>query len=160
MKIATQTAVSMHYTLTNSKGEQLDSSIGDAPLVYLQGANNIVPGLETALMDKEIGDKVNVTVAAVEAYGVYDDTRLQVVDKKMFEGVDKLEVGMVFHADASHGVNMVTITKIADNEITIDGNHPLAGEDLTFDVEIMAVRAATAEELTNGHIHSGSCQHD
>ena len=159
MQVANKLAVSIHYTLTNSAGEQLDSSIGSQPLEYLHGEGNIIPGLEQALTGKTVGDKLNVTIDAANAYGEYDASMMQVVSRKMFEGVDQLELGMMFHADVSHGTGVVTITKIEGDDITIDGNHPLAGEALTFDVEIINIRPATAEELEHGHIHGAGCSH-
>lgn len=159
MQVANKSAVSIHYTLTNSAGVQLDSSIGSQPLEYLHGENSIIPGLEQALTGKKAGDKLHVTIEAANAYGTYQSTMVQVVPRQMFEGVDKLEVGMMFHADVSHGTGMVTITNIDGDDVTVDGNHPLAGEDLTFAVEIMAVRPATAEELSHGHVHGEGCHH-
>ncbi|MDD1621093.1 MAG: peptidylprolyl isomerase [Methylococcaceae bacterium] len=158
MQITDKTAVSIHYTLTNRGGEQLDSSIGDAPLVYLHGAGNIIAGLEAALVGKNIGDKLNVTIPPEEAYGVVDENMMQVVSKKMFEGMD-IEVGMQFHADVSYGSGIITITEINGDDITIDGNHPLAGEFLTFDVEVVDVRPATSDELAHGHVHGAGCNH-
>ncbi|MDQ7091252.1 MAG: peptidylprolyl isomerase [Methylococcales bacterium] len=159
MQIVDNLVVSIHYTLTNSEGSELDSSKGEEPLVYLQGAHNIVKGLEEALADKKVGDTFNVTIEPEKAYGLYQEDMQQVVDKSMFEGVEELEVGMMFNADVSHGTGIVSITKIEEDEITIDGNHPLAGETLTFDVEVINIREATADELEHGHIHTGSCQH-
>jgi FKBP-type peptidyl-prolyl cis-trans isomerase SlyD len=158
MQITDNTAVSIHYTLTNRGGEQLDSSIGDEPLVYLHGAGNIIAGLEAALAGKKVGDKLNVTVPPEEAYGVLDENMLQVVSKKMFEGMD-IEIGMQFHADVSYGSGIITITEIDGEDVTIDGNHPLAGEFLTFDVEVVDVRPATADERAHGHVHGAGCNH-
>lgn len=158
MQITDNTAVSIHYTLTNNDGEQLDSSIGDEPLVYLQGAGNIIPGLEAALAGKNIGDKLNVTIPPEQAYGAIDKNMVQVVSRKMFEGMD-IEVGMQFHADVSYGTGIITITEIDGDDVTIDGNHPLAGESLTFDVEVIDVRPATADELSHGHVHGAGCHH-
>jgi FKBP-type peptidyl-prolyl cis-trans isomerase SlyD len=159
MQIANTLAVSIHYTLTNKVGEQLDSSIGSQPLVYLHGQGNIIPGLELALTGKKVGDKFKVTIEAAKAYGDYQDAMVQTISRSMFEGVDTLELGMMFHADVSHGTGVVTVTKIDGDQITIDGNHPLAGQDLTFEVEVVAVRPATADELAHGHVHGTGCQH-
>lgn len=158
MQVTDNTAVSIHYTLTNRDGEQLDSSIGDEPLVYLHGSGNIIPGLESALTGKRIGDKFEVTVAPEQAYGEIDENMMQVVSKKMFEGMD-VEVGMQFHADVSYGSGIITVTEINGDDVTIDGNHPLAGEALTFNVEVVDVRPATADELAHGHIHGAGCHH-
>jgi FKBP-type peptidyl-prolyl cis-trans isomerase SlyD len=159
MQVADNMAVSIHYTLTNDKGEVLDSSIGDEALVYLHGEGNIISGLEKALDGKAVGDKFNVRLAAADAYGEFMEDRIQVISRAMFEGVDELEVGMQFQADVSDGPGIVTITKIDADNITIDGNHPLAGEPLTFAVEVVAIRAATEEELDHGHVHGAGGHH-
>ncbi len=158
MQITDKTAVSIHYTLTNGSGEQLDSSRGEAPLVYLHGAGNIIAGLEAALNGKQAGDKFNVTIPADQAYGEVSEEMIQVVSRNMFDGMD-LEVGMQFHAEVSYGPGIITITQIDGDDITIDGNHPLAGEDLTFDVEVVEVRPASADEIAHGHIHGAGCHH-
>jgi len=158
MQITNNTAVSIHYTLTNGVGEQLDSSIGGEPLVYLHGLGNIIPGLENALTDKSIGEKFMVSIAPDQAYGVIDKNMVQVVSKKMFEGMD-IEIGMQFHADVSYGSGIITITGINGDDVTIDGNHPLAGETLNFDVEVLDVRPATEDELVHGHVHGSGCNH-
>lgn len=158
MQITDNTAVSFHYTLTNNSGEQLDSSIGSEPLLYLHGAGNIIPGLEAALLGKQAGDKLNVSIEPEHAYGLIDENMVQVVSKKMFEGMD-VEIGMQFHADVSYGSGVITITGIDGDDVTIDGNHPLAGEHLNFDVEVVDVRPATADEIEHGHIHGTGCHH-
>ncbi|MEI6067289.1 MAG: peptidylprolyl isomerase [Methylococcaceae bacterium] len=159
MQVADNTAVSIHYTLTNDEGEVLDSSIGDEALVFLQGSGNIISGLEKAMVGKVAGDKFNVRIAAEEAYGELMEDMIQVISRDMFEGVDDIEVGMQFHADVSFGTGVVTVVSIDDENVTIDGNHPLAGVALTFDVEVIDVRAATEEEATHGHIHGAGCHH-
>lgn len=158
MQVTDKTAVSFHYTLTNTVGEQLDSSRGEEPLVYLHGTGNIISGLEAALNGKSVGDKFNVTIPPAEAYGELVPDMVQVVSKKMFEGMD-VEVGMQFHADVSHGAGIITVTEINGDDVTIDGNHPLAGETLIFDVEVVDVRPATADELEHGHVHGAGCHH-
>ncbi len=158
MQITDKAAVSIHYTLTNPGGEQLDSSRGEEPLLYLHGAGNIIPGLEAALTGKSVGDKFNVSIAPAHAYGEIDPGMVQVVSKRMFEDMD-LEIGMQFHADVSHGSGIITVTEINGDDVTVDGNHPLAGETLIFDVEVIDVRPATADELAHGHIHGAGCQH-
>jgi len=159
MQVTDNTAVSIHYTLTNDEGEVLDSSIGSDALEYLHGSGNIISGLEKALYGKVIGDKFNVRIPAKEAYGELTDEMIQVISKSMFEGIDKIEVGMQFHADVSYGPGVVTVVEIDGDNITIDGNHPLAGQALTFDVEVIAVRPATQEEAAHGHIHGEGCHH-
>jgi FKBP-type peptidyl-prolyl cis-trans isomerase SlyD len=159
MQIADNMAVSIHYTLTNDEGEVLDSSIDDDALVYLHGEGNIISGLEQALNGKVVGDKFKVRLDAEDAYGELIEDRVQVIPRTMFEGIDELEVGMQFQADVSEGPGAVTIIKIEGDDVTIDGNHPLAGLALTFDVEVVDVRAATEEELDHGHVHGAGCHH-
>ena len=159
MQVADNMAVSIHYTLTNDAGEVLDSSIGDEALVFLQGSGNIISGLEDALVGKVAGDKFNVRIAPEDAYGELMEDMIQVISRDMFEGIDDIEVGMQFHADVSSGSGIVTVVSIDDDNITIDGNHPLAGLALTFDVEVIDVRPATEEETAHGHIHGAGCHH-
>lgn len=159
MQITDKMAVSIHYTLTNTAGETIDNSRDDEPMIYLHGSGQIISGLEQALTGKLIADKFKVTVEPADAYGDIKDEMRQVVPMTMFKDMDKVEVGMQFHADASHGVNVVTVTKIEGDDVTIDGNHPLAGETLTFDVEVMDARPATEDELNHKHIHGEGCNH-
>lgn len=160
MKNTENPVVSIHYTLTNKAGEKIDSSIGAEPLSYLHGAGNIIPGLESALSESSVGDKLTVTIEAPDAYGERNEEQIQTVSKEMFQGIDTIEVGMQFQADSSSGPAVVTITKVEDDNITIDGNHPLAGEQLTFDVEVMEIRPATETEIEHGHIHGAGCNHE
>lgn len=159
MQITDKLAVSIHYILTNGAGEELDNSKNEEPMVYLHGTGQIIPGLEAALLGKKVADKFKVTIAPENAYGERRDGMLQTVAIDMFADVDKVEVGMQFHAEASHGVSAVTVTKIENDQVTIDGNHPLAGETLTFDVEVMDIRPATEDELSHKHIHGEGCNH-
>lgn len=159
MQVADNMAVSIHYTLTNDEGEVIDSSVGNEPLAYLHGNGNIISGLEQALHGKAVGEQFTVRILAEDAYGEYMEDRLQVIAREMFEGIDVLEVGMQFHADVSEGPGLVTIVAIDGDDITIDGNHPLAGVPLTFDVEIIDIRPASQEEITHGHIHGAGCDH-
>jgi FKBP-type peptidyl-prolyl cis-trans isomerase SlyD len=159
MQIADNLAVSFHYTLTNDEGEVIDTSEGDEALAYLHGYGNIISGLESALTGKSVGDKFKVRIDAEDAYGEIEDDRVQIVSIEMFEGVDELEVGMQFHADVSSGPGVITIINIDGDDITIDGNHPLAGVPLTFDVEVVDVRPATDEEISHGHIHGAGGHH-
>ena len=158
MQISDKMAVSIHYTLTNNAGEKLDSSIGAEPLAYLHGAGNIIAGLEDALNGKTAGDKFNVTIEPENAYGEKQAEMIQIVPKSMFDGMD-VEEGMQFQAEVSNGPGIITVVQIDGDEITIDGNHPLAGEALTFDVEVLHVRSATEDEVSHGHIHGAGCQH-
>ena len=146
--------VSMHYTLTDPQGNVLDSSESAEPLAYLHGANNIIPGLERGLIGKTVNDECQVTVAPEEGYGAVIPELVQSVDKAAFEGVESLEAGMAFETRSPEGeVQRVVITEINGDQVTVDGNHPLAGVTLNFDVKIVSVRDATAEELEHGHPH-------
>ncbi len=159
MQVADNMAVSIHYTLTNDAGEVLDTSVGDEALIYLHGSGNIISGLENALVNKTIGDKFSVRISPEDAYGEVMDDMVEVISRKMFEGIDNVEVGMQFHADVSSGSGIVTVVNVDGDNVTIDGNHPLAGIPLTFDVEVIDVRLANEEETSHGHIHGANCHH-
>jgi FKBP-type peptidyl-prolyl cis-trans isomerase SlyD len=160
MQIAENTVASFHYTLTNDAGEVLDSSRGREPLLYLHGAGNIVPGLEQAMEGRGPGDTFKVDVAPDQGYGIRHDGLIQKVPREAFQGVDSVEVGMQFQASGPQGAMSVTITAIDGDQVTVDGNHPLAGETLHFDIEVAEVRAASAEEMAHGHVHGeGGHQH-
>ena len=139
----------------------IDSSAGAEPLVYLHGAGNIIAGLEKALLGKAVGDELDVSIEPEEAYGEYSAELITNLGREMFEGVDELEVGMQFHASAPDGgMQIVTIRDIDGDQVTIDGNHPLAGQQLNFKVKVVSVRAASEEELAHGHVHGeGGHQH-
>ncbi|RVU32244.1 MULTISPECIES: FKBP-type peptidyl-prolyl cis-trans isomerase [Neptunomonas] len=159
MQIADNAVVTMHYTLKNAAGEVLDSSQGQEPLAYLHGANNIVPGLENALVGKATGDKLEVTVKPEEGYGDVREELVQKVPHENFQGINELQVGMQFMAQAPWGEQPVTVIKIEDDGVTLDGNHPLAGQELFFDIEVTEVRAATEDELSHGHAHGEGGHH-
>ncbi|NVK01045.1 MAG: peptidylprolyl isomerase [Oceanospirillaceae bacterium] len=159
MQIADKTVVSIHYTLTNADGETLDSSVGQDPLVYLHGANNIIAGLEAALLGKAVGDSLQVNVEPGDGYGEIRDELVQEVDRSAFQGVDEIDVGMQFMAQTPWGEQPVTVVKVEGDNITLDGNHPLAGQVLNFDVEVVEIRDASAEELDHGHVHGAGGHH-
>lgn len=159
MQAGDNTVVSFHYTLTNDAGETLDSSAGRDPLAYLHGCGNIIPGLEKELAGKAAGAKLKVSVNPAEGYGLRDESLVQVVPRAAFGGAPDLEPGMQFQASTPEGIRVVTIVKVAGDDITLDGNHPLAGETLHFDVEITEVRAASKEELEHGHVHGPGGHH-
>ena len=159
MQIAQDSVVSIHYTLTSDGGEVIDSSSGGDPLVYLQGHGNLIPGLESELQGKQAGDKLNVRVAPADGYGEQDEALVQDVPREAFQGVADIQVGMQFQAQSNHGPRTVTITKVTGDTITVDGNHPLAGQHLNFAVEITDVRLATEEELAHGHVHGPGGHH-
>lgn len=156
--IANDLVVLFNYTLTNSEGQTLDQSQGE-PLAYLHGAGNIIPGLEKALLGKTVGDKFTVTVPAAEGYGEYNPDLVQAVPAQMFQGVDKIEAGMQFQAQTDDGVQIVTVKAVEDENVIVDANFPLAGQDLTFDIEIVGIREATQEELDHGHVHGAGGHH-
>lgn len=157
--IANDTVVKFNYTLTNDKGETLDQSRGE-PLAYLHGHHNIIPGLEKEMTGKAAGDKFKVTVKPEEAYGEYIAEAVQEVPRANFQGVDNIEVGMQFQSQTDDGhVMLVTVKDVNNEVVVVDGNHPLAGVELTFDVEIVEVRAATADEIAHGHAHGVGGHH-
>ncbi|HEY6641466.1 peptidylprolyl isomerase [Povalibacter sp.] len=159
MQVTQNAVVSIHYTLTNDKGETLDSSAGGEPLTYLHGNGNLIPGLESQLEGKQAGDKLQAKVAAVDAYGEHDKSLIQKVPRRSFRGVADVNVGMQFQVQSNTGPRMVTVTQVQGDMVTIDGNHALAGQDLTFDVEITEVREASEEEIAHGHVHGPGGHH-
>lgn len=155
MQIADRSVASFHYTLTNEGGDVIDSSRERGePLSYLHGAGNIVPGLEKALAGREAGDSFKVEVEPQEGYGPRHEEMLQTLPKSSFQGVDEIKPGMQFQANGPQGPILVTVTAVEDDKVSIDGNHPLAGQTLHFDIEVTEVREATEEELNQGHIHA------
>jgi FKBP-type peptidyl-prolyl cis-trans isomerase SlyD len=160
MLIAQDKVVLIHYTLTDDAGKVLDSSSGGDPLAYLHGQGNIIPGLEKALDGKQAGDKLNVRVEPAEGYGIRDAALVQQVPRRSFGGAQKVQPGMQFHAQSTQGqTRVVTVTRIQGDMVTVDGNHPLAGEVLNFDVEVTEVREPTGEELEHGHVHGPGGHH-
>ncbi|MFC1588941.1 peptidylprolyl isomerase [Pseudomonadota bacterium] len=160
MQIENNKVATLHYTLKDNEGNILDQS-EDGSFVYLHGALNIIPGLETALTGKTAGEELKVKVSPEEAYGLRSEEHMQEVPKEMFESGVDINVGMQFHAQGPNGEElMVTISEIKEDVIVVDGNHPLAGVELNFDVKIVEVRDATDEEMEHGHVHSaGGCGH-
>ena len=159
MPIAQNDVVSIHYTLTDDTEKVLDSSSGREPLAYLHGHGNIIPGLEQALTGHDVGERLTVRVPAAQGYGEYDRALVQQVPKRSLKGIAGLRVGMRLQAGTEHGPRAVTVTHIAGDMVTLDGNHPLAGQNLKFEVEITAVRPASEEELAHGHVHGAGGHH-
>ena len=160
MQIDQNSVVSIHYTLTNDEGTVIDSSINIDPLVYLQGAGNIIPGLENALVGKSAGDTLTVRIAPEDGYGATVLELIQQVPMEMFQGVETVEPRMTFQAqDQSGYMQRVEVTAVNGNMVTIDANHPLAGQHLNFDVTVVEVRAATQEEMDHGHVHGHGGHH-
>ena len=154
MKIAKHTVVTIDYTLTDDAGTVIASSRGQAPLAYLHGLGNLIPGLESALEGQTAGASLQVRVEPEQGYGVRDQRLVQAVPREAFEG-DELEAGMRFRARTADGEMVFMVVEVGREEVTVDGNHPLAGVPLNFDVKVVGVRAATAEELDHGHVHDG-----
>lgn len=159
MQIAHHKVVSIHYTLTNEQGEVLDRSPESEPLAYLHGEGNIIRGLEKALEGRTIGERLTVTVTPSEGYGERDESMVQPVPKSAFEGVDDIQPGMQFQAQSEEGIQLVTVLTVENETVMLDGNHPMAGITLVFDVEISAVRDATSEEIEHGHVHGPGGHH-
>ena len=159
MQIAQDAVVLIHYTLTDDEGKTLDSSAGGEPLAYLHGNGNLIPGLERELEGKTAGDKLKVKIAPKDGYGEFDKALIQRIPRRSLKGIANIQVGMQLHAQSDQGVRAVTVTQVAGDMVTIDGNHPLAGKNLNFDVEIADVRAATDEELSHGHVHGPGGHH-
>ena len=159
MTITNNSAVTFHYTLTDTEGAQLDSSEGQEPLAYLHGHNNIIPGLENALEGKTAGDSLEVSIAPAEGYGEVVAEMIQEVPRSSFDGIEDIQPGMQFQAETNQGPVPVVITAVSEESVTVDGNHPLAGKTLNFAVTVESVREASADELEHGHIHGEGCSH-
>jgi len=159
MQISKNSVVTLNYTLTNDQGEILDES-QDGSFLYMHGAGGIIPGLEGQLEGKSAGDTFSAHIEPVDGYGERDDSMVQVVPRDMFDKEHPIEEGIQFHAESPEGDMLtVTVTKIEDDDITVDGNHPLAGIALNFDVKIADVREASAEEIEHGHVHGPGGHH-
>lgn len=159
MQIAENSVVSFDYTLTDPSGQTLDSSEGREPLCYLHGSGGIIPGLERELTGKQAGDQLQVAVEPGEAYGERNDELEQQVPREQFEQADSMEVGMQFRVETPEGPMVFTVIEVADDMVTVDGNHPLAGVPLHFDVTIREVREGTNEEIAHGHVHGPGGHH-
>ena len=159
MKVSDNAVISIDYILKDDNGNIIDQSDKSDPLVYLHGASNIIPGLESALSGKAVGEAISVRVAPEEAYGVRDDAKKQAVPRNMF-GDEEIAVGAQYHAQGPDGQHLtVTVVSVSDEEIVVDGNHPLAGMHLNFDVTVVDIRDATKEELEHGHVHGPGGHH-
>ncbi|PID46106.1 MAG: peptidylprolyl isomerase [Proteobacteria bacterium] len=162
MIIAKNTIATLHYTLKDDNDEVLDVADANHPFLYMHGVGGMIPGLEKALENKKVGDKVVVSVAPAEAYGERNPTLTQDVPREMFENIsdEDLVVGAQFHAKTDQGMEIITVAAVDGDTIKIDGNHPMAGETLHFDVDVVDVREATEEEISHGHPHGpGGHQH-
>jgi len=159
MIISKNSAVYFQYSLSDETGDIIDASPENEPMAYLQGHNSIIPGLEKEMEGKKSGDVMVVTVEPKEAYGERKEEMVQQIPRESFKAED-IKIGMRFEATTPNGAVSVVVADLTDETVTVDGNHPLAGKKLTFDVRISDVREATKEELTHGHIHGpGGHQH-
>ena len=158
MKIEKDRVVRFHYAVAEQGAEPVESSQGGEPLAILAGHGNIIPGLEKAMEGREAGEKFAVDVPAVEAYGEKRDGLTQRVPKKHF-GDQRLEPGMQVVLNTNFGPRAVTIEKVGMSVVDVDLNHPMAGKDLHFDIDVVDVREATAEELEHGHVHGEGGHH-
>jgi len=159
MKISSGKVVLIDYTLTNDNKEVIDSSEGHEPLAYIHGSGQIIPGLEKALDGKVVGDALQVDVSPEQGYGEHDSEKIITIPRAQVQGVPDLKVGIQLQASGGEGPQVVTVTKLSDTEVTLDGNHPLAGTNLHFDVTIREVRDATDEEIAHGHVHGPGGHH-
>jgi FKBP-type peptidyl-prolyl cis-trans isomerase SlyD len=159
MQIEKHRVVTLAYTLKDNDDRVIDQS-DDGSFCYLHGASNIIPGLENALTGKVAGDELSVSIPPEEGYGVHDVEKTQAVPREMFPAEEEIVPGMQFHAQGPDGHQLVvTVVKVDDNRVTVDGNHPLAGVQLNFDVKVLEVRDATGEEITHGHVHGPGGHH-
>jgi len=160
MLIADKKVASFHYTLSNEQGEQIESSRERQPMSYLHGAGNIIQGLENALTGKAAGDQFQVTIPPADAYGERRADQVQRVPAKHFRDAKKLKSGQLVSIQTRRGPVQATVVKVGRFNIDVDTNHPLAGQTLTFDIEVLAVRDATKEEIEHGHVHGpGGVKH-
>jgi FKBP-type peptidyl-prolyl cis-trans isomerase SlyD len=152
--------VSFHYTLKNSEGEELESSREKEPMKYLHGANNIIIGLEKGMEGHAVGDTFSVTVEPEEAYGLRNENNVQRIPIKRLKGIGKVSVGQILNLKTKQGQVQVIVLKVGRFNVDVDGNPPLAGMQLTFDVDITDIREATEDETKHGHAHGpGGHQH-
>ncbi len=159
MEVSKNKVVAINYTLKDNGGQIIDSSEGKDPLHYIHGIGNLIPGMEEGLEGKKEGDKLDIKVSPEKGYGKRDEQMIQKVDRKAF-GDQDVKPGMQFQAGSDNGTRVVTVTEVGPEQVTVDANHPLAGVELNFAVEVMSIRDASKEELEHGHVHgAGGHQH-
>ncbi|WP_116474775.1 FKBP-type peptidyl-prolyl cis-trans isomerase [Zobellella maritima] len=159
MQIADNTVVQFNYTLKDEDGQVLDTNTGKSPLAYLHGHNNMMEGLEKVLAGKSEGDSFTVTLPPAETYGERDEELTQRISVKHLQGAKRWEPGMAAVINTEEGQRQVTVLKVGKFMADVDLNHPLAGLTLTFDLEVVGVRAATEEEIAHGHAHGEGGHH-
>ncbi len=158
MQITKEKVVAIHYTLRDPQGTVLDSSEGKDPLHYIHGIGNLIPGMEEGLEGKLKGEKLNIKISPEKGYGIRNEEHVQEVPLEAFGGQTP-EVGMQFQAGNDQNKYIVTVTGVGENTVTVDANHPLAGVELHFDVEVVDVRDASSDELSHGHVHGAGGHH-
>ncbi len=159
MKIGKNAAVSIDYILTDGEGELIDRSEAGSPLVYLHGTGQILPALEQLLEGKSIGDKISPTLSPSEGYGIPSEDLVRHVPKSEFSEVSDLAVGMHFQVDSKNGPVVFEVMEITGDKVVLDGNHPLAGKELHFEIEVKAIREASKDEIAHGHVHGPGGHH-
>jgi len=161
MKITKNCVVVLHYAVSNDEEVLIDSSYDHEPMAIVHGSGYLIPGLEDALVGHQAGDKFEVAIDCEQAYGLRYDEYVQTVPKAMFNGIEELNIGTQLRASTEEGEQTVIVVDITDDEITVDGNHPLSGINLCFDVEVLEVREATSTEIEHGHVHNenSNCSH-
>ncbi|RMG53592.1 MAG: peptidylprolyl isomerase [Gammaproteobacteria bacterium] len=142
MKIAPNTRVTLHYTLSNAQGEILESTEGREPISFVQGQEEMLPGLESALEGHEAGEQIELSLEAEDAFGAHDPDLVEEIPRQMFEGVEHIEPGMRFQTRLEDGIQIVTVTRVEEDVIEVDGNHPFAGQQVHIRAEIVSVEAA------------------
>lgn len=159
MPITKNSVVAFAYTLTDDDGAVIDSADTQNPLAYLHGHSQLIPGMENALAGREVGDSFSIVLPPEEAYGVYDENLAGAVPRSAFQGVDEVEVGMQFQMEFPGGLRVVTVSAVDDQHVMVDGNHPLAGDALHFDIEVVSIRPATKDEIEHRHAHGPDGHH-
>ncbi|MDZ4675921.1 MAG: peptidylprolyl isomerase [Oligoflexia bacterium] len=152
--------VSFHYTLKDKTGQTIEESQKSAPVMYLEGSGQIIPGLEAAMKQLKVGDKKEIFVVSDQAYGPRDPNLIVTLPHSQLPKGDKIEVGQQFRGESGDGHNQIfTVVEVTGTDVKMDGNHPLSGQDLTFNVEVLEKREATEEELQHGHAHGADGHH-
>ncbi len=159
MTIQKNSVVTINYTLRDDADGLIESSEGQEPLTYLHGQGNVIPGLEASLEGKSAGDSLKISIPPEDAYGVWEESKILEIPKGQFSGVDDIKAGMEFSVHSNVGEQIVTVTKVEGETVTVDANHPLAGKTLNFDVTVIGIRDATKDELEHGHAHGAGGHH-
>jgi FKBP-type peptidyl-prolyl cis-trans isomerase SlyD len=159
MKIEANTVATFHYSLADENGQAIEGSRGGEPMAALHGAGNVIPGVEAALAGRAAGERFSITVPPERGYGLRQDGLTQRVPKKYFRDPRQLKPGAQTVLGTRDGQRMVTVLKVGQSVVDVDLNHPMAGRTLVFDIEVVGVRAATAEEIEHGHAHEPGGQH-